>query len=81
MDDIDQYYDAVRAMFLSPGWAYFLEDIERFVTSANEIRTVVNEEDLFYKQGQLNVADFVLGFEEAVKAAQQAQEDEREGEE
>jgi len=76
MDNLDKYFDAVRDMFLSDGWQYFLQDLNRFVTEANDIRAVRDAEDLFYKQGQLNVAEFVLGFEESIKTAQQAQEDE-----
>ena len=78
--NLEEYYDAVRTMFLSPGWHYFLEDLHRFTSSLNDLGSVRDAEDLFYKQGQLNVAEFVLGFEEAIKSAQQAQEDEKEGE-
>ena len=81
MDPLNEYYDAVRDMFLSRGWSYFLEDIRAFVDSSNDIRKVVDADDLLYKQGQLNVADFVLGFEEAIKTAQQTYEAEEEGEE
>lgn len=81
MNQMDKYFDAVRSMFLTEGWALFLEDLSTFVSEANDVRHIADAEDLFYKQGQINVAEFVLGFEKAIEASQQAQEDEKEGEE
>jgi hypothetical protein len=77
-ENLDAYYDAVRDMFLSEGWRFFLEDLNRFTTSLSDVREVRDAEDLFYKQGQLNIVDFVKSYEEAIVEAQQTLEAEAE---
>ena len=69
MESLESYYDAVLSMFMTTGWQEFLEDCRRFSNEADNIRQVKDAEDLFYRQGQLNIIDFVLNYESTIRNA------------
>jgi hypothetical protein len=87
MESLEHYYDAVLSLFVTDGWQEFIEDCRRFSSEADNIRQVKDAEDLYYRQGQLNIIDFVLGYENTIRNAkdewdrQQASPDAEEGEE
>lgn len=70
--ELEAFYDAVRTMFLNNGWHLFLEDLRRVSKNLRDVTSVTDAEDLFYRQGQLNIVDFVLGYQESINAAQLA---------
>ena len=80
MDDLDlqRFYDDARSMFETPGWRNFIEDLTNAFHGLNDIASVRNAEDLFYRQGQQNIISYVLSYEESLAAAEQEAEAELE---
>ncbi len=57
--DLSNYYDAMFALFASPGWKYLLEDLNRMVSPMPDVRAIRNLEALQFIQGQTDVADWL----------------------
>lgn len=58
--ELQQYYEGQFSMMATPGWAELMEDLQKFRTSINELSTVTDEQQLFFRKGQLDVLDLVL---------------------
>lgn len=68
--DLQQFYDDARTMFKTDGWRNFLEDMGNAFLGLNDITSVRGADDLFFRQGQANIINFVLGYEESLDAAE-----------
>jgi hypothetical protein len=78
--DLKKFYDDARDMFQTPGWRNFIEDLANAYLGLNDIASVRNAEDLFYRQGQGNIINYVLGYEESLAAAEEEAEAEQKAE-
>jgi len=58
--DLQRYYESSFEMFTSEGWKYLIEDFQKLATELNNIRTATDAQQLFYRQGQLDILDLVL---------------------
>ena len=58
--DLENYYMASFEMFTSEGSKYLIEDFQKLATELNNIRTATDAQQLFYRQGQLDILDLVL---------------------
>lgn len=58
--DLQKYYESSFEMFTSEGWKYLIEDFQKLATELNNIRTATDAQQLFYRQGQLDILDLVL---------------------
>lgn len=58
--ELQQYYEGQFSMMATPGWAELMEDLQKFRTSINELSTVTDEQQLFFRKGQIDVLDLVL---------------------
>lgn len=75
--ELKQYYEEVLAMLASPGWSFFLEDVQELRDSYNNVQTIPNGEVLQMRKGQLDILDWVLDarrrFEEAYSQLKEAE--------
>lgn len=58
--ELQRYYEGQFSMMASQGWQDLMEDLQKFRTSINELSTVTDEQQLFFRKGQLDVLDLVL---------------------
>ena len=47
-------------MMATEGWKALIEDFEKIKTSLNDVYTVKDEQQLKFRQGQLDILDLVL---------------------
>lgn len=57
---LQTYYEETFSMMATEGWKALIEDFEKIKTSLNNIYTVKDEQQLMFRQGQLDILDLVL---------------------
>ncbi len=55
-----QYYESSFDMFASDGWKYLMEDLEKLKEQVANIRTVEDAQQLYFRQGQIDIIDLLL---------------------
>ena len=58
--ELQKYYESSFEMFSSEGWKYLMEDLEKLKQQVENIRTVEDAQQLYYRQGQLDILDLML---------------------
>lgn len=53
----------MQEMFRSEGWEYFLNDIKGGVPNVNSVEAAKDENDLFFRKGQLAVMANIINLE------------------
>jgi len=59
--DLQRYYEETFNTMSTEGWKYLLEDLEEIKVSLNNLSTVNDTQTLFYRQGQLDIIELILG--------------------
>ena len=59
--ELQQYYEDTFSTMATPGWVAFIEDITKLKANINNIYVVKTEQELKFRQGQLDIIDLVLG--------------------
>jgi hypothetical protein len=59
--DLQRYYEETFNTMSTKGWEYLIEDFEEIKASLNDISTVIDTQTLFYRKGQLDILELVLG--------------------
>lgn len=67
--ELQKYYEGQFALMATPGWAELMEDLQKFRTSINELSTVTDEQQLFFRKGQIDILDLVLTRKQACEKA------------
>lgn len=61
MDEkLQKYYEDRFSMFASQGWFDLLEDAQNIRQSIDKVSSIKTTEDLYFKQGQLDILDWLL---------------------
>ena len=55
-----KYYEDSFSMMASEGWKFLMEDLEKLKQQVENIRTVEDAQQLYYRQGQLDILDLML---------------------
>lgn len=77
--ETEKYFRDLNNMFRSKGWKILLGDIQASAQSVNSVEGTRDEQDLFFRKGQLAVLNNILSLETQVLAAQaQAEESDAE---
>jgi hypothetical protein len=77
--ETEKYFRDLNDMFRSEGWKILLGDIQASAQSVNSVEGTRDEQDLFFRKGQLAVMNNILNLETQVSAAQaQAEESDAE---
>lgn len=75
----ETYFRHLKDMFNSEGWKIFLDDIRQGVANVNSVEMAKDEQDLYFRKGQLAVMANILNIEAQVEAAEaEANEDDAE---
>ena len=76
--ELEKYYRSFEDMFRSDGWKNLLEDLKGSALNLNSIEACKDEQDLYFRKGQLAFAASILNLETMIEQAkeQQAEADE-----
>lgn len=59
--EIKQYYEERFSMMTTVGWKDFLEDVNNLKAPLEDISTIKTVDMLYFRQGQLDILNWVLG--------------------
>ena len=59
--EIKDYYEERFSMMTTVGWKDFLEDINNLKAPLEDITTIKTVDMLYFRQGQLDILNWVLG--------------------
>jgi hypothetical protein len=73
--ETEKYFRDLNDLFRSEGWKLLLGDIQASADTVNSIEGTRDEQDLFFRKGQLAVINNILNLETQVLAAQEQAEE------
>ena len=65
--ELQKYYESLLDLFTHEGWKQFIEDIGDNSSLLNDITTIKDEKDFWYRRGQLEATQRILAYETAIK--------------
>jgi hypothetical protein len=68
--DLELYYRNIRDMFGSPGWKQLMEDLNSNAMVINSVEAAKDNEDLYFRKGQLAVIANLLNLEAQIDASE-----------
>ena len=74
--ETEKYFRDLNDMFRSDGWKILINDIQASANSVNSVEGTKDEQDLFFRKGQLAVMANILNLETQVSNAQEQAEQE-----
>ncbi len=71
MDKSDeQYYEALQDMFMTAGWKELMKELSANALNINSVEATKNNEDLFFRKGQLDILSFILELKSTIDRLQ-----------
>ncbi len=68
MDKEDEKYaDAMFEMFRTKGWQMFMDDLSKNATVINSVEATTDNENLWFRKGQLNILTSLASLETQVE--------------
>lgn len=74
-EELEQYYLALREMFMTVGWQTFIEDIEA-AASICTLEACNSAEEFWKAKGRMEVYNRVMNYEDFIKADEAIKESE-----
>jgi hypothetical protein len=65
--ELQTYYENLLELFTTEGWKQFIEDISDNVEVLQDINTISDDKQFWFRRGQLEVAQRILNFESSIK--------------
>jgi hypothetical protein len=62
----EQYYNIYFELFRSDGWRQLTEELTEVAAHTNNVAIVKDAQDLFFRQGQLDILTWLLKFEDSI---------------
>jgi hypothetical protein len=79
--ELELYYRNIRDMFGTPGWKQLMEDLNSNAMVINSVEAAKDNEDLYFRKGQLAVIANLLNLEAQIDAAEEEAMKEEDSEE
>lgn len=57
---LQKYYENQFSMMATEAWADLMEDLTKFRDEVDNIRTATDAQQLYFRQGQLDILDLIL---------------------
>lgn len=76
--ELETYYEENFNTFATKGWQFLIEDFSKLKDTVKDLTTVTGEQQLFYRQGQLDILNLFLNRKELTEAAWKQIQDEAE---
>lgn len=67
--ELQTYYENQFDLFSSQGFRDFIEQVQNMYESYNEVTVLKDEKQLFFVQGQLDILQWLLKWQDTVLAA------------
>jgi hypothetical protein len=67
--ELQKYYEARFDMTSSQGWQDLIEDIQILIDNYNDVTKVNSVEDLYKKQGQLDILNWIVSLRDISERA------------
>jgi len=67
--ELQVYYEEMFSMMATQGWALLMEDFQALKASLNDLSTVADTQELFFRKGQLDILNLVLQRKEICEKA------------
>jgi hypothetical protein len=77
--ELEGYFQALFAMYPTDGWRVLSEDMARLAQIYNRVDDVEDEQELWFRKGQLNIINQVLTHQARSEAGYAAAMEEQEG--
>jgi hypothetical protein len=58
--ELQTYYEECFSTFTTKGWQFLLEDFQKLKDTVQDLSTVHDAQQLFYRQGQLDILNLFL---------------------
>ena len=58
--ELQEYYESAFDMMSSRGWKDLLEDLTKLRDEVDNIKTAIDAQQLYFRQGQLDILDLIL---------------------
>ena len=68
--ELELYYRNIRDMFGTPGWKQLMEDLNSNAMVINSVEAAKDNEDLYFRKGQLAVIANLLNLEAQIDASE-----------
>ena len=65
--ELQIYYEKLLDLFTRDGWKQFIEDIQDNADMLNDITTISDEKQFWYRRGQLEAVERILSYESTIK--------------
>lgn len=63
--ELQKYYENRFSTMATQGWTDFSEDVKNIFNAVNNLSAVANEQELFFRKGQLDILQWVLTLRES----------------
>lgn len=64
--ETQQYYDAYFSLFITDGWKQLIKEFANNALAINSVEATKDENDMYFRKGQLNVLAHLLNMENIV---------------
>ena len=64
--DDEAYYNSYFDLFRTDGWKQLIGELTQNAATINNVAVIKDAEDLFFRQGQLEVLIYLLQFEDSI---------------
>jgi hypothetical protein len=72
--ETEKYFRDLNEMFRSDGWKILTKDLEQSILGVNSIEHTKDEQDLYFRKGQLVVMNNIINLETQVAHAREQAE-------
>jgi hypothetical protein len=77
MDKSDeQYYNDLQDTFMTSGWKELMKELSANALQINSVEAAKDNDDMFFRKGQLNILSFLINLESTVDRLQKEGSDE-----
>ena len=67
--ELQVYYEEMFSTMATSGWSLLMEDFQALKASLNDLSTVADTQDLYFRKGQLDILNLVLQRKEICEKA------------
>lgn len=69
---LEKYYEERFSTMATTGWKQYIEDVQAIFDAVNKVAPIQNEQDLYFRKGQLDILQWVLTLKESSEEAYEA---------
>lgn len=59
--ELEKFYEEAFSMMATVGWKDLMEDLNKVKTNYNDLSTVADTQELYFRKGQLDILNWLLG--------------------